>query len=379
MTQSKDDKKRKILHVAFTLHDQKIQKWLFQIIKRTNTKDNDVFVITTPEEEAVFRKNLAKTIQIFVCPHPSLHKGAFLRFINTHLKNNGPYDAIHAHSFIMAGHVLLQAYRAEIPQRIHHAHLDRRKRERASSLLKKLSHKVSKMLINRLTTHGYAANEASANQIYGAGWRRDGRWKIMPYGVHLNPIQKEVLRDLKLQLGLPARAKIITQVADFYFEKNHALTLDLFKVEAQKNLSLFLILQGVGPLKEKVQQKIISIGLDQKVLFLDYETDVSEVLSMTDILMIPSLYETDLDLLIEAQIKNVNCLVSDEVPTSDTLMTEHIFKVPLNADIVVWHNAFENLLNREVETAEDFIKGLEKSDYNILNNAKTYRELYKTV
>lgn len=370
-----------ILHVAFTLHDKKIQKWLLHIIEHTDMDNVQIDVLTTADEAPLYR-DIITTIggRLIVAPHPK-DKGAFLRFVRGALSVR-QYDVIHVHPFITAGQVMVQAFRANVPVRFMHAHLDRRKARRDKKLLNRLKHRMSNNLVRRLATNGVAANEATAKDIFGAHWKKDGRWKIMPYGFDVMGVRKHDGHAKKQKLGIPAKAIVLSQIDNFFFEKNHALTLKLFKNEAERNLSLILVLSGQGPLKANIQNEVMALGLEHRVLFLDDKIDEIEILSMTDLLIKPSLYEAEIETLIKAQLLNVQCLVSEAIPSSTLLMAEYIYRLPLETEDRLWHQALQNLLSKSVDgkgQEGDLDKDtLMRSGYNIDNNVAALKNFYES-
>lgn len=371
----------RMLHVAFTLHDPMINQWLIRFLKKTKTADAQIDLMTTADEAAQFQEAIENIGgNLIICPHPK-NKGAFLRFIReTFEAQDKFYDVVHIHPFIMAGEILMQAFRANIPTRIVHAHADRRKKRRMPSWFDKIKLKRSKILIQRLATHGVAPNDDVANDIFGNEFKADGRWKIMPYGLNVNPFDpndvKERRAELKQKLCLPQSSKVIAQIAPFNFEKNHDLTLQIFAKEAQRNLSLYLILQGQGPLEEKIKQDVAARGLEDRVIMIDNNVDHADILSVSDLLILPSLHEHDISILIEAQLHGTPCLISNEIEQGEYLKNDLVYSLTLEGGVDLWVEALHNIIQ---ESDERLSKGesLKGSPYDIDINAGKFLGLYE--
>jgi glycosyltransferase EpsF len=372
----------RILHVAFTLHDKSLQDWLFSILKLTKNDDVVIDLMTTADEARVFQPIIEEIGgNIRICPHPK-NKGAFLRYVRECLsvdENTRQYDLIHAHPFIMSGEIMMQAFRANIPVRLVHAHLDKRKARRDKSFLSRLRHKISKLLIQRLSTHGLAVNSETAEDIYGKNWYKDGRWQLMPYGIDLSKTHHSEDKNLKTKLGIPSGAKVITQVGDFYFEKNHDLTLQLFAKEAHTNLSLVLILSGIGPLKEKIEDQAIKMGIDERIIFLGRDIGVTDVLSVTDLILAPVLYDFDLSPLLQAQALGIPVLASDHLSHNIAMHDALMNFISLDHDIGVWSKAFKNVLSQPKMDTDKARELVVNSRYNIEHNAQILVGLYQEV
>jgi glycosyltransferase involved in cell wall biosynthesis len=367
----------RILHIAFTLHDKTLQSWLLHILKLTKSDGVRIDLMTTADEAPVFQSVIEEIGgRILVCPHPK-KQGSFLRYLRESLSIRGKYDVIHVHPFILSGKIMMQAFRAGIPARLMHAHLDRRKARRDKTFFRRVGHKISTLLIRRLSTHGLAVNDSAAQDIYGREWSRDGRWQIMPYGLHLSSIKVSEDQNLKAKMGIPPNAKIITQIDDFYFEKNHDLTLQIFEQEARKNLSLVLILAGVGPLRKKIEDQVIKKGLDERVIFLSRDVESADILTVTDLMIAPVLYEHDLLPLLQAQAFGIPILASDQVPQDISMHDTLMNFISLDHDIGVWMKAFDNILAQPRMSIERARGLFENSSYNIERNAAALTRLYQ--
>lgn len=381
---NKSDKNQplRILHVAFTIHDKSLQKWLFHILKATKHNDVVIDLMTTADEAPIFQPVIEQIGgKILVCPHPK-NKGAFLRYVRECLSGEGgrSYDLVHTHPFIMGGEIMVQAFRANIPVRLMHAHLDRRKTRRNKSLFSRLKHKISTLLIKRLSTHGLAVNSATAEDIYGKDWHKDGRWQLMPYGINLSqdsPLSAD--KNIKAKMGIPSGAKVITQVDDFYFEKNHDLTLELFAHEARTNLSLVLVLVGSGSLKQKIQNKIIALGIDERVVFIGRDSDLNDILSITDLMIVPAIYEFDLVPMLQAQSMGIPVLASDHIPHDVAMHDDLMSFISLDHEMDVWSRAFKSMLSRGKMDSDKAKELVTNSQYNIERNVSVLNGLYQEV
>src|SRR5690606_36088395 len=63
--------------------------------------------------------------------------------------------------------------------------------------------------------------------------------------------------------------------------------VDIF-ASVQARLKARLLLVGEGPELAKIQQKIESLGLNDKVMFLGKQEDVTQIVSLADVLLLPS-------------------------------------------------------------------------------------------
>ncbi|MFA6216176.1 MAG: glycosyltransferase [Candidatus Omnitrophota bacterium] len=69
---------------------------------------------------------------------------------------------------------------------------------------------------------------------------------------------------------------------------------------AAKNSRIKFIIAGEGSLKEKLQNRVLELGIKDKVIFLGWREDVPEIISLLDVLVLPSLNEAVGMVLLEA-------------------------------------------------------------------------------
>lgn len=132
------------------------------------------------------------------------------------------------------------------------------------------------------------------------------------------PVSHYVARRLRQTLGLPARKiRVIhngVDIAQFDRSTHDAARTDLFEKEGrpvvltaarldeQKGHRFLLeaatqvpeaqfVLAGDGPLRASLEAQARSLGLEGRVRFLGYRTDIRDLLKCCDVFVLPSLYE----------------------------------------------------------------------------------------
>jgi glycosyltransferase involved in cell wall biosynthesis len=124
---------------------------------------------------------------------------------------------------------------------------------------------------------------------------------VIPNGVDVDrfrPLEPNTaLRD---QLGLPVDAPIAAIVAALRPEKNHELFLrSAARVHAQLPQARFLVI-GDGALRGQLATLASELGIDQVVHFLGTRSDVAELLSLVDVLVLSSHMEANPVSILEA-------------------------------------------------------------------------------
>jgi glycosyltransferase involved in cell wall biosynthesis len=96
---------------------------------------------------------------------------------------------------------------------------------------------------------------------------------------------RDLARDKKHALGVPASSKIISCIARFRPEKGHRFLIEAF---AQLSGQPHLILAGDGDLRESIEIFVRRCSIQDRVHFLGDVKDVREILAITDITVLAS-------------------------------------------------------------------------------------------
>lgn len=137
---------------------------------------------------------------------------------------------------------------------------------------------------------------------------------VVPNGVKFsNFLIPDTKNEIRRQLGIPEESFVVGHVGRFSYMKNHAFLVDVF-VEILKNRpDAFLFMVGDGDKKENTIDKLHNLGLDDKYLILSHRTDVPRLLKAMDVFVFPSTFEGLPVSVVEAQIANLRCVISDAV------------------------------------------------------------------
>ena len=238
------------------------------------------------------------------------------------------YDIIHIHTAYWKGKVIEEcAKKRGISKIIIHAHgigIWNQPDERVRNELVKVHNKVKNTLTLQDATDFWACSQVAADWLYGVNIKKDSI-KILNNAI---PVEKYVFsqkirEDYRMSLGVKQDDFIFGHVGRFAYEKNHEFLIDVFH-QVQKRISnAKLLLIGLGPLKERMVDKVHKLGLENKVIFLEKRNDVQNLFMAMDLFLLPSLFESFSIALLEAQTSGLKCIASNYVP-SEVRLTENI-------------------------------------------------------
>lgn len=124
---------------------------------------------------------------------------------------------------------------------------------------------------------------------------------------------EEIATEVRDELGLENRF-VFGTVGRFNLQKNPLGIVDIFYQVQLKRPESVLLWVGDGPMRKDAEQKLIELGILDKVRFLGVRSDVPRLLQAMDAFVFPSFYEGLGVALVEAQAAGVECFCSDVVP-----------------------------------------------------------------
>ena len=95
--------------------------------------------------------------------------------------------------------------------------------------------------------------------------------------------------EKRKELGIPLDAKVILSVGEVNKNKNHKVGIEALAKLNDKNI--YYVICGSGPLIESHKELAKSLGVDDRVIFAGYRTDVINFYKIADIFLFPSFRE----------------------------------------------------------------------------------------
>lgn len=160
---------------------------------------------------------------------------------------------------------------------------------------------------------------------------RGKAYKVPGIGINIRTTTEEERTSYKenarKKLKLPPQAYVFISVGEINDNKNHATAIRAF---AKANFSdAYYLICGEGKKSSHLKELCESLGIEERVLFLGFRTDVKELLYAADAFVFPSYREGLSVALMEAMSANLPCIASyirgniDLLPNSKLLFNPH--------------------------------------------------------
>lgn len=118
---------------------------------------------------------------------------------------------------------------------------------------------------------------------------------------------KKDLQELRQQYGIASKEKVLVHISNFRKVKRTGDVVRTFN-EIQKQVNSKLLLIGDGPEYSDTIQLVHDLGLQDKVLFLGKQKNISDLLSISDLKLLMSEKESFGLVLLEAMACEVPCI-----------------------------------------------------------------------
>ncbi|MDO4870857.1 MAG: glycosyltransferase [Candidatus Saccharibacteria bacterium] len=281
-------------------------------------------------------------------------------------------NIIHSHIQLASVYSIIAARLEKVPQRIVHSHSAAA--GKTGGLVYLVYEALAKKIIGLLATDLVACGEDAGKYLFGKK-----QFRIINNGIDLTNFmfdqqKREVFRKKNT---LPRDALIIGMAARLETVKNHQFAIEVFEKYRQLNPSARLVFAGQGSLRKELEQLVTIKDLTKEVIFLGMVTNMSDLYSALDLLIMPSFIEGMPVSLIEAQANSLPCLVSNKVDKKSKL-GQYVDFLPIELSSVdQWVNAIEERTSmKRHHDAESFAK-IAKSGYDIGDTVKEIITLYE--
>jgi glycosyltransferase involved in cell wall biosynthesis len=207
-------------------------------------------------------------------------------------------------------------------------------------------------------------------------------FKNKPFKIIKNaiPIKKffysSVSRDkIREKYKIDQDALVLINVANFFPVKNHEFSLKILSRILSRKDNAKLILVGSGPEEYKIKNLTNKLNIESSLIVINDADNISELLSASDIFILPSIFEGIPLSLIEAQANGLVCLVSEHV-SKDVRLIESMRFLPIDEGVDIWvEEIISSSLKPQPRLGNN--NSLLSSEYNLECVAKEIASMYK--
>lgn len=225
--------------------------------------------------------------------------------INEVLRNN-KYSAIHYHAISPWGIGLYVARKENVTMRIIHSH----SAQFSTGLIKSIRNKVfSRFITNQANVLIACSNEAGKN-LFGNRSFMNIHNSIDTEKFAFKESKRRLIRN---SMGVSEGTFLIGQVGRLSKEKNQAFSLRVIKELVKINSNVKFLIIGEGSDKDILISEVERLNLNNFVKFTGQLSNLNEVYSALDAVLLPSFYEGMPMAAIESQCAGTSIFMSSSI------------------------------------------------------------------
>jgi len=162
----------------------------------------------------------------------------------------------------------------------------------------------------RLMTVGHRAKD---DMLRRCPWLRPESIEVIHNGKDTQQFRPERRDALKRAWRLPADAVLFGVTSRISRRKGHGILLEALARLVPVESHIHLAIVGTGPEQKRLGRQIDELGLGNRVHWLGFRRDVSDLLSNFDAFVLPSLAESEAfpNTLVEAMASGLPCITTD--------------------------------------------------------------------
>jgi glycosyltransferase involved in cell wall biosynthesis len=173
---------------------------------------------------------------------------------------------------------------------------------------------------------------------------------VIPNGINLAQFdpsqwQMEDLAELRTLLGIPPGARVVALVARLHPQKGHAYLIQAAPAILAACPDVVFLFVGEGEYRAAIEQQIQALDLCDHFRLVGLRSDVPRLLALSDVLVLPSVYEGMPNVILEAMAAGLPVVASDVDGVGEVLIDGVTGLLIPKADPVALGRAILVLLN----------------------------------
>ncbi len=306
-----------------------IDRFLLNMLEDLNGEPIQFDFLTlhkTKEIEERLKPYHARLYQIPSLAHPIRQYRETKRILK-----EGGYDAAYLNFSVAINSVGAWAARGAGTKKIilhsHSSYVDEEQwfRRRLCVLL----HYGMRLFLGHLGTDFAACSQKAGEWMFTGGVRRSRRYRVIHNTVKADRFayNEKTREEVRARLGLKDKL-VIGHVGQYCYAKNNFFLLEIMEELCKKSPDAMLLAVGTGADWAAVKEQAENRGLGDRILFLGPRQDVDRLMQAMDIFVLPSRFEGQPIVALEAQVAGLKVILSDrlsrESALSDACMWESI-------------------------------------------------------
>lgn len=180
--------------------------------------------------------------------------------------------------------------------------------------LKTIVHTVAKYRYEKYADLLLSCSDLASKWMFTSKSNSTGKVIVINNAIDLNRFDysPQIRHENRMAMGIEDKF-VVGHIGRFAVAKNHSFLIDIFSALHKKEPNSVLLLIGEGEDESAVREKVHTIGLDDSVIFYGTTKEIPTMLWSMDAFLLPSLFEGNPVVGIEAQAAGTPCFFADTI------------------------------------------------------------------
>lgn len=284
------------------------------------------------------------------------------------------YDIVHLHMCNAAamsyGKIAKQCGVKRVVYHSHNTNLSTSHR-----LIKTAVHTIAKYRYEKYADILFSCSDLASKWMFTPSAVAKDKVTLVKNAIDLDRFEynEETRAEYRNMLGVENKF-VVGHIGRFAVAKNHPFLVDIFAALHKVEPDSVLLLIGEGDDKQMIRDKVKGLGLENDVIFYGVTKEIPQMLWAMDAFVLPSFFEGNPVVGIEAQAASTPCYFADTI-TKMCKLTNIVSYVSLDDSPEKWASIILETRNKKREfTRSD----MEKNGYDIKSVAAMVQKIYET-
>ncbi|WP_261656140.1 glycosyltransferase [Leuconostoc holzapfelii] len=373
---------KKILIFGATPSQGGIETFILNICK-TVSQDKKIYLFKFSDEKIAYQDSFVQDYDAKVLnePNPGGLAGHFYRKIQYRkfFKNN-QFDVVHINANSPSNYDFAKQAIASGAKVIYHSHNDsaesfaiNQKFVKLIAFVRYLQRKqLAKLNVKRL-----AVSLNAAKWMFGT----TDQVQIVPNGVDFNSVafSKDKRDSGRQQLNIDSNDKVLLVASRLSQQKNVFKSLSVAKYAIENGIAQHFVIVGDGQERERLNYCINKIEpeIKHRIHVLGPQSDMQRWYSVSDVMLMPSLYEGLPYSVLEAQANGLTILASNAIPKQAILSQKLLHFIDIEESDEIWSQNISTL-NINANRSNSIFEA-NNSIYALENFRGIMEDIYETI
>lgn len=363
---------RRCLHVVESLDRGAVENWLLRMLRHaraTGTPVDWTFYTLLDLKGALEATARELGANVIHSPAPMREPLNFMRALRAELIR-GKYDVLHGHHDLLNSLYLLASVGTPVTTRVAHVHNADESIPTQSPLKRFAYREPMRQVCIRLADRIVGISQHTLDTFLRGRTRRAGKDIVHYYGVDPEPFLETTVdrTSFRHSLEISNDETIVLFAGRIVPEKNPLFAVDVLAALQRLRRDVVGVFAGAGSEEGRVAKRVKDLGIEKRVRFLGWRSDLPTVMMHSDLFILPhpSHPVEGFGLaVVEAQLAGLRLLISDGVADDPLLPSAAFRRVPLSAGPERWASVAAELIGTPQPRLEDARNELRESPMDL--------------